>query len=118
MRILGIAPALSTWFGKATFLPITISLLHTVRAYAIPFTDGAKEGHKVRLLFRKVCSCSLTATDLPSPSLKVTSGFDTDDETPEVKVTLELLCAKCHSPWESFAGLAYEPKRPKLIIPS
>jgi len=73
----------------------------------------------MRLLFRQVCKCSLSVEDLPSPKLKVTSGFDTDDPTPEIHLSLDMICPKCSKPWESFAGLQYLPKKPKssLIIP-
>ena len=60
----------------------------------------------------------MTASDLPKPSLKVLDGFDTDDESPEVKVVVELLCATCGEPWESFAGLMSAPKRPSPLIVS
>jgi hypothetical protein len=71
----------------------------------------------VRLLFRPACSCKLSPQDLPRPSLRVLEGFDTDDESPQVKVSVDLLCPHCATPWESFAGLAYLPKKPSVITP-
>jgi hypothetical protein len=70
----------------------------------------------MKLLFRQSCDCALTPEDLPKVSFKVTKGFDTDDDVREVYTTLDLLCAICGKPWESFAGLQYLPKSPKRII--
>jgi len=70
----------------------------------------------MKLLFRSSCKCPLTLQQLPTPRLKVTEGFDTDDSPAEVKLSVDLLCPTCGVPWEGFAGLKYEPKRPKLII--
>ena len=70
----------------------------------------------MRLLFRASCKCKLTSERLPKPSLKVTEGFDTDDPEPEVKLSVDILCPVCKTPWEGFAGLAFAPKSPRRII--
>lgn len=67
-------------------------------------------------MFRKPCQCPITASGLPQPVLKVLSGFDTDSPSPEIRIAVDMLCSTCGKPWESFAGLKYEPKKPKLII--
>lgn len=69
----------------------------------------------MRLLFKQSCQCTLTTEDVPRPHLDVTEGFDTDDETPQVKVTFEMHCSLCGKPWESYAGLQYVPKQRRII---
>jgi hypothetical protein len=39
-----------------------------------------------------------------------------EDSIPESHITIDLLCKSCGKPWESFAGLAYLPKKPKSRI--
>jgi hypothetical protein len=39
-----------------------------------------------------------------------------DDEAPEVKLTIELKCPECGTPWESFAAINAPLKKPKLLI--
>jgi hypothetical protein len=70
----------------------------------------------MRLLFKKTCPCPIDQNDLPKPSLHVLEGFDTDDEEPSLKLTVDIICPKCETPWESFAGLLAEPKRPRLVV--
>lgn len=71
----------------------------------------------MRLLFKPSCSCPLSPTTLPKPSFRITQDFDTDDAEPAIYASADLLCAACEKPWESFAGLAYLPKKPKLATP-
>ena len=71
----------------------------------------------MRLLFRQMCSCD-GAINLPKPRFKIAKPPDMDAPNPELYISLDLLCPKCDTPWESYAGLKSPVKKPKLILPS
>jgi hypothetical protein len=81
-----------------------------------------RHSHKtqsMRLLFKQLCSCKGDAA-LPRPALKVTDSVDMNDDSIEhsLHLSLDLICSLCSVPWESYAGFAAPPKKPRIILPS
>jgi len=71
----------------------------------------------MRLLFHPMCDCKGPQA-LPRPSFHITERPDMNADRPEVKLSVDLICPICDTPWESYAGLRAPLKKPKLILPS